>query len=141
MMAAHDAVEADLLLQQEPARHGRWVKVGLLAGVVGLAGFAAGVSQRSMGMSAALTGLEQKEERMKIVPSYVSCSGPKDNCFETGCCKTSGHTCFVKSAKIGQCNETCTPGVHGFLCGVASNDVQSFGGGGGSGGGGGGMGS
>jgi len=124
-MAHQDAVESDLdlPLQGASSGQGKWVKAGLLAGIVGLAGFAAGSfsGQTSRGIGATVTGLEQKEERMKIVPSYPACSGPKDNCFETGCCKTSGHICFVKSAKVGQCNETCTPGVHGFECGLPAN--------------------
>jgi len=122
-----DIMELDLPLREQHSR-GMWMKAGVLAGIVGLAGFAAGAalsSQRSEQSTLDLQTVQQKEERVTIVPSYASCSGPKDNCFETGCCKTSGHTCFVKSPKIGQCNETCTPGVKGFSCGVASNAIQS----------------
>jgi len=120
-------MEMDLPLREQPSR-GVWVKAGVLAGIVGLAGFAVGTalsSQRSEQSALDVQTVQQKEERVKIVPSYASCSGPKDNCFETGCCKTSGHTCFVKSPKVGQCNETCTPGVKGFSCGLPANAIAS----------------
>jgi len=113
------------LASHEPAHQRGWIKVGLLVGVVGLVGFAAGSAafsgQGVTGITAALRGFEEKEERIKIVPSNPACSSPTDNCFETGCCIKSGHTCFVKSEKVGRCNATCTPGVHGFKCGVAAN--------------------
>merc|ERR1719480_643954 len=52
----------------------------------------------------------QKEERVKITPSYPACSTEKENCMGSGCCKTSGHTCYKKNQHLALCNETCSTG-------------------------------
>merc|ERR1719384_2584312 len=61
-----------------------------------------------------LSGVQGKEERVAMVPSFPACSAAGENCMDTGCCKVSGHTCFLKKDKGGksmaQCNETCTHG-------------------------------
>merc|ERR1712066_682939 len=43
------------------------------------------------------------------------------NCYSTGCCQVSGHKCYTKSFGLAQCNETCTPGLKGFSCGVVGS--------------------
>merc|ERR1719203_1425816 len=69
-------------------------------------------------MSSNLSGLQNKEERVQIVPSFPACSKAGENCISTGCCQVSGHTCFAKGAGKAQCNKTCTAGEKGFTCGV-----------------------
>merc|ERR1719293_317983 len=71
-------------------------------------------------MSSNLLGLQNKEERVQIVPSFPACSKWNENCINTGCCQVSGHTCFSKGEGKAWCNETCTPGVKGFTCDVIS---------------------
>jgi len=44
----------------------------------------------------------------------------KENCLDTGCCVTSGASCFVTKPGHGMCNLTCTPGVHGYSCQVVA---------------------
>merc|ERR1712032_247572 len=44
-----------------------------------------------------------------------------ENCYSTGCCQVSGHKCYTKSFGVAQCNETCTPGLKGFSCGVVGS--------------------
>lgn len=96
------------------------MKVGALVGAVGLAGLAVvGVNGGGATSSQSLA-FGQKEERLSIVPSMPACSGPKDNCFDTGCCKVSGHQCFAKNAEVGRCNLTCTPGKD-MQCGLPVN--------------------
>merc|ERR1712209_158466 len=83
-------------------------------GLVGVAGTAA------KGMSSNLSGLQNKEERVQIVPSFPACSKTGENCMSTGCCQTSGHKCFTKGEGKAQCNKTCTAGVKGFTCDVVN---------------------
>merc|ERR1719471_2765317 len=71
-------------------------------------------------MSSILSGLQNKEERVQMVPSYPDCSKPGDNCISTGCCQVSGHKCFTKGEGKAQCNKTCTAGVKGFTCDVVN---------------------
>merc|ERR1719471_1924703 len=47
-------------------------------------------------MSSNLSGLQSKEERVQIVPSFWNCSKAGDDCTSTGCCQVSGHTCFTQ---------------------------------------------
>jgi len=75
------------------------------------------VKSQSM-RTASLEGEQNKEERLGIVPSFPACSKGGDNCFSTGCCQVTGHKCYVKKYGLAQCNETCTPGLKGFSCGV-----------------------
>jgi hypothetical protein len=49
-----------------------------------------------------------------ITPSDAACSVEADNCFSTGCCKTTGHKCYRKHEGFAKCNKTCTPGKQGF---------------------------
>lgn len=37
--------------------------------------------------------------------------------MSSGCCQVSGHTCFLKSANLALCNETCSQ-EKGWLCGI-----------------------
>jgi len=67
-----------------------------------------------------LSGLQQKEERVEIVPSMPACSKAGENCYNTGCCKVSGHKCYTKKNGIAQCNETCTAGKMGYTCDVVA---------------------
>merc|ERR1719330_622488 len=85
-----------------------------MAALVGVAGTA------RWGMSSNLSGLQNKEERVQIVPSFPACSKAGENCISTGCCQVSGHKCFTKGEGSAQCNKTCTPGVKGFTCDVVN---------------------
>merc|ERR1719346_850075 len=67
-------------------------------------------------MSSNLSGLQNKEERVQIVPSFWNCSKAGDDCSSTGCCQVSGHKCFTKGQGKAFCNKTCTPGQKGFTC-------------------------
>lgn len=40
------------------------------------------------------------------------CSDAGENCIESGCCKNSSLTCFMKTEQWGTCLESCTPGLH-----------------------------
>merc|ERR1712113_573538 len=73
------------------------------------------------GISASSSALQNKEERLPIVPSFPACSKAGENCYSTGCCQVSGHKCYAKSFGVAQCNKTCTPGVKGFSCGVVGS--------------------
>merc|ERR1712012_933368 len=102
------------LTMAESSRRSSWpVKsVAVALGVLGLVGVTS-----KLGGSPAAAGLEDlmsKEQRVKIVPSYPACSAAKENCFDTGCCKTSGHKCFKTGPSKALCVEKCTPGVKGF---------------------------
>merc|ERR1711972_727523 len=70
------------------------------------------------GMSSSLLGLQNKEERIDVVPSFPACSKAGENCISTGCCQVSGHKCFSKGNGQAQCNKTCTAGVKGFTCDI-----------------------
>lgn len=69
-------------------------------------------------VSSSLEGFQGKEERIQMIPSLPHCSKATEDCGSTGCCQVSGHTCFTKQNGMAQCNETCTPGLMGFTCGV-----------------------
>merc|ERR1719410_1595847 len=66
-------------------------------------------------MSSNLSGLQSKEERVQIVPSFWNCSKAGDDCTSTGCCQVSGHTCFTAGKGKAFCNKTCTPGEKGWI--------------------------
>merc|ERR1712012_1430169 len=55
------------------------------------------------GLSSNLSGLQNKEERVQIVPSFPACSKAGENCISTGCCQVSGHKCFSKGKGKAQC--------------------------------------
>jgi len=80
----------------------------------------AGTVNWSMSSNLSVPGLQNKEERIKIVPSMPACSKSGENCISTGCCQVSGHTCWQKGAGRAQCNETCTAGKMGYTCEVIS---------------------
>jgi len=90
----------------------------LLVGAAGMAALVGVAGTARWGISY-MSGLQTKEERVQIVPSYFACSKAGENCNSTGCCQTSGHKCFTKG-KDGeaQCNKTCTAGVKGFTCDI-----------------------
>jgi len=69
-------------------------------------------------MRSNLSGLQSKENRVQIVPSFPACSKAGENCINTGCCQVSGHKCFTKGEGKAQCNKTCTAGKMGFTCDV-----------------------
>merc|ERR1712241_484433 len=96
----------------------RAVGAVLGAAVLLAGGYALG---RHTGISARSSALQNKEERLSIVPSVPACSKAGENCYSTGCCQVSGHKCFAKSFGVAQCNKTCTPGVKGFSCGVVGS--------------------
>lgn len=91
-----------------------------VAGVMGVALILAGVAlTRRQLISGFSDELQEKEERLEIVPSFPACSKAGDNCFDTGCCQVSGHRCFNKTTPgVARCNETCTVGAQGFTCGI-----------------------
>merc|ERR1712129_89893 len=87
-----------------------------VAAVLGALGLVAGgvASMKRSSMTVGVQGLSGKEQRVNIVPSYAACSTAKENCFDTGCCKTSGHKCYMKSKGVASCSKKCTPGKGGF---------------------------
>jgi len=92
----------------------------VLAGALGLSALVvcASFPRARSGADSSLTGLIEKEQRIAITPSYPACSTAKENCLPSGCCQTSGHTCFMKTDKLALCNETCSQGK-GWSCAIA----------------------
>jgi len=127
-----DSHDEECLIQESQMvtarRHG-W-RAGLVAGAAGMAALVGvagavkwGVTLNTAGVRGATSsfvGMQNKEERVQIEPSFPACSKPGDNCLNTGCCQVSGHKCFTKGAGQAQCNETCTAGRMGFTCGVVA---------------------
>merc|ERR1712242_651525 len=95
-------------------------RAGLVVGAAGMAALVGVAGTARWGMSSNLSGLQNKEERVQIVPSFRNCSKAGDNCISTGCCQVSGHKCFTKGAGKAQCNKTCTAGVKGFTCDIVN---------------------
>jgi len=93
-------------------------RAGLIVGAAGVAALVGVVGTARWGMSSNLSGLQSKEERVQIVPSFWNCSKAGDDCTSTGCCQVSGHTCFTQKQGKAFCNKTCTPGEKGFTCDV-----------------------
>merc|ERR1712045_812369 len=93
-------------------------RAGLIAGAAGMAALVCVARSARWGMSSNLSGLQSKEERVQIVPSFWNCSKAGDNCISTGCCQVSGHKCFTKGQGKAFCNKTCTAGEKGFTCDV-----------------------
>merc|ERR1711971_847164 len=110
--------EMELLYAEDASRRSAWpVKsVAVALGVLGLVGAAS--TMGGAPVAAGLHNLVNKEQRVAIVPSYAACSAATENCFDTGCCKTSGHKCYMKTNGQAQCLEPkkCKPGVKGFTC-------------------------
>jgi len=117
-MAAMDAVEMEFQTSEDASRRSAWpVKSAAVAlGVLGLVGVAS--TMGGAPVAAGLKSLVNKEQRVAMVPSYAACSAATENCFDTGCCKTSGHKCYMKTNGQAQCLEPkkCKPGVKGFTC-------------------------
>jgi len=91
----------------------------LIVGAAGMAALMAVAGTARWGMNSNLSGLQSKEERVGLVPSYPACSAAGENCMDSGCCQVSGHTCFTKEEEgKALCNKTCTVGEQGFTCGV-----------------------
>merc|ERR1719367_2294961 len=103
--------------QTDAASRRGW-RAGLIVGAAGMAALVGVAGTARCGLSSNLSGLQNKEERVQIEPSFPYCSKPGENCINTGCCQVSGHTCFTKGEKQAQCNKTCTAGEKGFTCGV-----------------------
>merc|ERR1712045_1043567 len=95
-------------------------RAGLMAGAAGMAALVGVAGTAKWGLSSNLSGLQNKEERVQIVPSFPACSKAGENCISTGCCQVSGHRCFAKGKGRAQCNKTCTAGVKGFTCDVVN---------------------
>jgi len=93
----------------------------MLVGAAGVAALMGTAGAAKWAVSSSLAGLQGKEERIDIKPSFAACSKSGENCVSTGCCQVSGHTCFTKKGSVAQCNETCAPGVKGFTCGVVAH--------------------
>merc|ERR1719363_51626 len=119
-MDAHSQDE-ELITESETAAATRrsW-RAGLIAGAAGMAALVGVAGTARWGMSSNLSGLQSKEERVQIVPSFPACSKTGENCISTGCCQVSGHKCYTKGEGKAQCNKTCTYGVKGFTCNVVN---------------------
>merc|ERR1711992_145692 len=96
-------------------------KAGVIAGAAGMAALVGVAGTARWGMSSNLSGLQNKEERVNIEPSFPACSKAGENCVDTGCCQVSGHKCFTKGAGRAQCNQTCTTGKMGFTCDIVAH--------------------
>lgn len=91
----------------------------MVAGALGLALVGAVAVRGNQWASIAEPGgIQGKEERIDIVPSFPACSKSGENCYSTGCCQVSGHKCYTKTYGVAHCNATCTLGKQGFTCGV-----------------------
>jgi len=112
--------EGLVMESQTVAANRRGWRAGLIAGAAGMAALVGVAGTATWGMSSNLSGLQNKEERVQIVPSFPACSKAGENCISTGCCQVSGHKCFSKGAGKAQCNKTCTAGVKGFTCNVVN---------------------
>merc|ERR1711963_905283 len=142
IMDCHSQDEGFITESQTIAASRRSWMSGLIVGAAGMAALVGVAGTAAKGMSSNLSGLQNKEERVQIVPSYPACSKAGENCMAShrlfavddsdgappeeacrlqkmlGCCQTSGHKCFTKGEGKAQCNKTCTVGVKGFTCNV-----------------------
>lgn len=104
-----------------------FVSAMLLVSVGAALWYAGGVS------SAATSSLEQPVEFNQVGQVSTNqanwqivtkerdhCSGPKDNCLTTGCCKTSGNHCMKSAPGLGKCQKYCPKNK---LCTVVSETV------------------
>jgi len=103
--------EEHFLQESHVVANRRGWRAGLIAGAAGMAALVGVVGTVKWSVTSNLSGLQEKEERIQIEPSYPACSSPKENCYSTGCCKTSGHKCYSRGQGKAQCNETCTRGT------------------------------
>merc|ERR1740139_621837 len=111
--------DTEILIGDQVSHRQGW-RAGMLVGAAGVAALMGTAGAAKWAVSSSLSGLQGKEERIDIKPSFAACSKSGENCVSTGCCQVSGHTCFTKKGSIAQCNETCAPGVKGFTCGVVA---------------------
>merc|ERR1711963_1365983 len=118
IMDCHSQDEGFITESQTIAASRRSWMSGLIVGAAGMAALVGVAGTAAKGMSSNLSGLQNKEERVQIVPSAPACSKAGENCINTGCCQVSGHKCFSKGHGKAQCNKTCTAGVKGFSCNV-----------------------
>jgi len=102
------------------AANRRGWRAGLMAGAAGMAALVGVAGAAHWAMGSDVSSLQNKEERVQIVPSMPACSKAGENCAQTGCCQITGHKCFTKGAGKAQCNETCTAGKMGFTCDVVA---------------------
>merc|ERR1712127_421347 len=84
--------------------HRRGWRAGMLVGAAGAAALMGTAGAAKWAVSSNLAGLQGKEERIDIAPSFAACSKAGENCVSTGCCQVSGHTCFTKKGSMAQCN-------------------------------------
>jgi len=115
-MDRHSPEEEALVTESSVATRLGW-RAGLIVGAAGMAALMGVAGTARWGMSY-LSGLQSKEERVHIVPSFWACSKAGDNCNATGCCQVSGHKCFTKGEGMAQCNKTCRVGEKGFTCNI-----------------------
>jgi len=120
IMDYHRPEEEALVVESQTVVASRrgW-SVGLVVGAAGMAALVGVAGTARWGISY-LSGLQTKEERVEIVPSFFACSKRGENCFSTGCCQLSGHRCFTKGKGEAECNKTCAVGVKGFTCDVVN---------------------
>lgn len=94
----------------EVGRSCRRTAVGSMAGLAALAGV---VGLRHIGASGIQTqgSIEPiaaaEEKTMRFPKPTKMCSTWKEDCADTGCCKTTGHTCWKKDEKTGHCKQDC----------------------------------
>merc|ERR1719491_728993 len=121
-MDTHSHEEEGFFIESQTvvAASRRGWRAGLIVGAAAMAALVGVAGTARWGTSSNLSGLQTKEERVDIVPSYPACSKAGENCINTGCCQTSGHKCFTKGQGKAQCNKTCTAGVKGFTCDVVN---------------------
>jgi len=117
--------DTELLVGQETNYIRRGWRTGLLVGAAGMAALLGTAGMAKSALPAGFDGLQGKEERIDVAPSFAACSKSLENCATTGCCQVSGHKCFSKQNGMAQCNETCTPGKKGFTCDVLPNSMAS----------------
>merc|ERR1719429_834434 len=98
-----------------------------MVGAAGMAALLGCTGTIKWSVNSKLSGLQNKEERIKIEPSMPACSKAGENCMSTGCCQVSGHSCFTKKGGLAQCNETCTAGKMGFTCDIVRTPFRAGG--------------
>merc|ERR1719270_2515740 len=67
-------------------------------------------------MKSNLSGLQNKEERIQMVPSYPACSKAGENCISTGCCQTSGQKGFTCDVVNPHSVPVATPRGQSLYC-------------------------
>jgi len=111
---ANSASDSDGVLISEAPENRRLPKAAALAAIAAMLLVAAvwafgGAHATSISQN----GLIQQEE-IVVVPAFDKCSGKKENCIATKCCKRTGSKCFMKDAGFAKCMPKCTPGQDGW---------------------------